>query len=88
MNILEQQSAFTKALGRKVADLQDSSAYAYIMAQVDYLRMKGEDLTEYEVIIAQDEYPKVYQNIDGTNLRITQHIKIIKSSEIKNLGAK
>jgi hypothetical protein len=74
MNILEMHDEITRKWAAQAAAMQDSASFAYVTEQMRYLRSTGADLTEYEVIMARDEYPKYTE--DG--LKINYHIRLVR----------
>jgi len=73
-NILDTQQSIASHYAHKIAELTDSVAYAYIVKQIDALKEKGEDPTQYEVIFVRDNFPG--QTDDA--MVITNHIRLVK----------
>lgn len=71
MNLVD----INKKFAHKAVELMDSTSYAYIKSQMDYIISQGEDPGDYEVVVLRDEFPKYDE---GTSMKIEQRIRLQK----------
>jgi hypothetical protein len=85
MSIDEMHSSMTKSLGKRLADVVDGAAYAYVSKQLDYITEIGGNPSDYEVVMARDEFPQYIEDADGTRLKIDNRIRVERRKDIENL---
>jgi uncharacterized linocin/CFP29 family protein len=85
MNIQEMMNEITNKHAKHAADLMDGTAYAYVTKQMEALQAAGADLTEYEVVIATEQYPRLLKEKDGASYRVSQRIVLMRSKDLPTL---
>ena len=78
MNLVDIHNTFTKKLAHKVADWEDSAAYAYVDNMMQELRQRGEDPTQYEVCIIESETPEVIEEEGSSKMVIRRRLQLRK----------
>lgn len=78
MNLVDIHNTFAKKMAHKLADYEDSAAYAYVTTMVEELTKRGEDLTQYELVFIESEYPEVVEEDDKMKMVARRRLQLRK----------
>ena len=85
MSIQDLHDSITTQYARKVTELVDGAAYAYVTKMLDHIKSIGADPADYEVVIGHDTAPQYIEKEDGTTIKVSQHIRLERRKDIENL---
>lgn len=78
MNLVDIHDTFTKKFANKIADYEDSAAYAYVTTMAEELTRRGEDLTKYELVFIESENPEIVAEEDSMKMVARRRLQLRK----------
>lgn len=68
----------TTEFAHKLAEYEDSAAFAYLDAMMSELKEKGEDPTQYELLFIESEYPEYVEDGDSAKMVVRKRLQLRK----------
>lgn len=68
----------TTEFAQKLADYEDSAAFAYLDAMVTELKERGEDITQYELAFIESETPEMVETENGVKMVVRKRLQLRK----------
>jgi uncharacterized protein (UPF0297 family) len=68
----------TVEFAHKLADYQDSAAFAYLDAMITELKERGEDPTQYELLFIESETPEYVEEENSAKMVVRKRLQLRK----------
>ena len=78
ITLAQMHTKLTTEFAHKLADYEDSAAFAYMDSMMSVLKEKGEDPTQYELAFIESEYPETVEIEDGLKMVVRKRLQLRK----------